>query len=695
VTGEGVVLGTAAYMSPEQARGQALDARSDLWAFGCVLFEMLSGSRAFPGATISDVIAAILTREPDWTLLPKGLPSAVTRVVRRCLTRDTRERLRHAADARLDLQEAVEARESSGAARRSSLPLAIAAALGVAGGVAWIGFSLGKAPKEDAVRASIVLPSGQALETDTLSFALSQDGKVLVYAARRDGVVRLYARRLDTFRADELPGTDGARSPVVSPDGAQVAFFADGKLKRVPITGGPATDICDTLTRGRGAAWGDDGTIVFSAQDGKLVRVDARGGTPDELESPPEEGTRLLLEWPEFLPGSRFLVAAVRPVGGDGDIRIGVYSFQDRTWRFVGPGEQPRFILPGWLLFHAPHVREGDLQVMPFDLSRGAATGEPRPVMEGLYRGPAAGGLFFSVSQTGHLVYARGGLNHALVKVDHSGKRTRLSEETRGFRFPAVSPDGRRVAVTIDPRPSQIWVYDIERGARIRISGDRHSIGSVWSPDGLRLAYSGQGAVVARADGSGAPEKLSPLEYPSSWAKDGTLIITDATERGPDIYARAADGRERPLVVSPVWENEGTISPDGRWFAYASEESGRREVYVRPYPDVSAGKWVVSTGGGRSPVWSPDSGRLFYMAESTVMAVRIRRLAGGLAIDPPQRLFDGPFDTTQDRNFDVFPDGSGFVMVEVDPDARPTRLSLVTNWAAEMSRNAAGSTSRR
>ena len=708
-TRDGVIVGTAAYMSPEQARGQAVDKRTDIWAFGCVLYEMLTGRRAFGGDTISDTIAAILERHPDWDALPHNLLSGVRRVLVRSLEKDSRRRLRDIGDIGVELEESAGDRIAS--PERSARPkerrlapwVALAAALGIAGGVAaWLWPRSGDdAAPSSVIRTTLTLPAGHELDTraGAAPVAISPDGQRVAYVALRDGRAQLYLRELDAFEPMLMTGTDGAMYPFFSPDGMWVAFFADGKLKRVSIGGGAPLPICDAVDVSPGGTWSPDGTIVFDPGDtaAGLTRVPATGGRPEMLTTADPSMDARNLSWPRFLPDGRALLVTVSGLPGQ-EPMLAALALDTGEWHVLSPGIEAQYVSSGHLLYHAPTVREGEIQAIEFDAASLAARGTPFPVLDSVFRARNGGAAYFAAALTGTLVFAPGGLQHTLVDVDRTGRRTALSDDRRGFRFPSLSPDGRRLAVTIDPRPSQIWVYDLARRSGIPIATGGHSLTPLWTRDGRYVLYSSQGDMYQRtADASAPPERLLTRDrpqYPSSWSPDGRLLVfheENATNTN-DIRIMEIGGGERPLITTPAAELHGEISPDGRWFAFTSDETGRNEVHVRPFPNINARQWVVSRGG-ESARWSRDGRELFYMNGASLMSVPVDISARSFVAGTPVTLFTGPFDTTQDNNYDVFPDGQHFVMVEADPDARPTRLQVVLNWSEELKRREAVSAS--
>ena len=696
-TGEGAIVGTAAYMSPEQARGQVVTRRTDVWAFGCVLYEMLAGRPAFARATIGETLGAILHEEPDWEALPDSTPPAVRRILRRCLDKDLRRRARDIGDVRLDLEEAQSSPgQAEGPARRRGVPawtgvlLALIAA-GI-GATTWMVLFSPRGQVPAVTRTTLMLMPNQELDTGDAAgpLALSPDGRQVAYVAVGGGRAQLYHRRLDTFESRAIEGTEGARYPFFSPDGEWVGFFANGKLQRVSMQGGAPLAVCDTPTVGRGATWADDGTIVFDPGAAGLMQVAAAGGAPKPITSSDNAFDRQDLSWPQFLPGGRDLLVTVGRTGAMNS-RIAVLSLDTSEWRELGPGSQAQFLAPAHLVYHAIGVREGELHAAAFDIERRALNGTPVSVLENIFRAPDAGAAYFAVAQNGTVVFARGGYERTLVRVDRAGQRTPLLDERRGYRMPAVSPDGRSVAITIDPRPSQVWVYDLSRQSRIPLAIERHSLSPLWTPDGRRIAYTSDAPsdIYWRTADAGAPaERLLQRDgpqYASSWSSDGQLLIFH--EGGPnqyDIWSLPIGGTPRPLIVTPASELGGRLSPDERWLAYESNESGRFEIYVRPFPNVTKGKWMISTSGGQRAVWGPDMKELFYHVGSSMMRVAVDARGPSFKAGNPEPLFSGPFDMTY-TGYALAQDGR-FILVEIDPHARPTQLQAVLNWSEDVTR---------
>jgi eukaryotic-like serine/threonine-protein kinase len=698
-THEGTIVGTAAYMSPEQARGQAVTRRTDVWAFGCVLYEMLAGRPAFARATPSETLGAILHEQPDWEALPASTPPAVRHILRRCLEKDLKRRARDIGDVRLDLEDALSppARVDGPAiARRRGVPAWAAGLLAlVAAGIGaalWMALFPTPARAPDVTRTTLMLMPNQELDTGDAAgpLALSPDGRQVAYVAVGGGRAQLYHRRLDAFESRAIEGTDGARYPFFSPDGEWVAFFANGKLQRVSMQGGAPLAVCDTPTVGRGGAWADDGTIVFDPGTAGLMRVAATGGTPTPVTSSDNAIDRQDLSWPHFLPGGRDLLVTLGRTGAT-DTRVAVLSLDTGVWRELGPGSQAQFLAPGHLVYHAIGVREGELHAAAFDLERGVLSGTPVSVLENVFRAPDSGAVYFAVAPNGTLVFARGGYGRTLVRVDRAGQRTPLLDERRGYRMPALSPDGGSVALTIDPRPSQVWVYDISRKSRIPLATEGHNLSPLWTPDGRRIAYTSNASadIYWRTADAGAPaERLLQRDgpqYASSWSSDGKLLVFH--EGGPnqyDIWSLPIGGTPRPLIVTSASELGGRLSPDERWLAYESNESGRFEIYVRPFPNVTGGKWMISTSGGQRAVWGPDMKEVFYHAGSSMMRVAVDALGPSFKAGNAEPLFSGPFDMTS-TGYALAKDGR-FIMVEIDPHARPTQLHVVLDWSEDVTR---------
>jgi len=699
-TREGVIAGTAAYMSPEQARGQHTDKRTDIWAFGCVLYEMLTGRVAFGGATMTDTLAAVIERDPDWSALPESTPPGVRNLLRRCLEKNRKLRLRDIADARHELEAGSDpitnlhtAPPPNDARRRAIAAIAICV---LTSAVAYWALSRDSRPTAtpSVTRTTITLPAPLQLDmgSGVGPLAIARDGRQLAYVAFGEGRTQLYVRRLDAFDAKAIEGTDGAQFPFFSPDGEWVAFFADRKLKKVSLRGGSPLVVCDVPSLGKGGTWGPDGTIVFDPGNVGLMRVTADGGRPELITSRDAAIDKGDISWPEFLPDGRTLLATLNQPSGV-NAELGAFSLELGEWHRLGHGSQPQYLPSGHVVYHAVGVREGEIHAVAFDREALAFRGTPISVVDSVLKAQNGGAVYFATAQNGTLIFAPGGYARTLVSVDRNGRRTPLSDDRRGFRHPAMSHDGTRIAVTVDPRPSQVWIYDIPRRSWTRLATDDHSLEPIWTPDDQRVTFSSSVDLFSRAADASAPaERLlqrDRAQYPTSWTPGGKELIFSDGQPGDstkyDIWAMRIGETPYPLIVTPNNEASAQVSPNGKWIAYDSDESGSQEVYVRRYPNINEGKWTISTGGGHHPRWAPNGHELYYALGSAIYAVSVDAKGTSLVAGTPEMLFSGPFDLlTTDYTLSV--DGTRFIMIESDPNARPTQIQVVLNWADEVTR---------
>ena len=719
----GMVVGTAAYMAPEQASGEATDKRCDIWAFGVVLIEMLTGTRLFDGKSIAHVMSAVLQVDPDFDALPVSLPRSVATLLRRCLEKDPRRRLRDIGDAFVDLagQQRVEAEEATqhvalgGRAWLAYGAVALITGAAVAGGAAWMLRPTVEAPVS---RFDISAP-GLASNPISVPVALSPDGRNLVYTAvMEDGVRRLYQRQLDQLEAVPIRGTEGAQGPFFSPDGEWVGFwtFGEGLLKKVSLTGGPPTTLTP-VSGYRWASWGTNGTIVFGGSvDGSgLWQVSDAGGAAQQIVTITDDANNY--QTPHFVPG-RNAVLFVSFAAGDRPPQVVAHDLDSGEQHVLLQGNSPQVISTGHLLV----MREDSLWAVPFDSDRLQLMGEPVPVLEGIQiNGIGVGRL--SVGANGTLAYVPGAgvtagqLSTSLVRVDRDGVDTSITEIDGNAWYPRFSPDGSRLAFAIAQESgaagnADLWVLDIERGTRTRLTfDDNNRFYPVWSPDGMQLAYgAGAGAtnriLRTRADGSGDTETVLDIgerQFPMSWSPDGSaLAMYKATaETGRDLYILPLEGDGAPeeFLATPFEDRGVSFSPDGKWLAYVSAEAGRDEIYVRPYPGPG-GEIVVSNGGGQEAVWSPDGTELFYRNRNQVMVVEIDTTRG-FGAEAPRLLFEGDF--VQDNaaggggnpNFDIAPDGESFVMVASENGggvgtAQVGTVTVVLNWIEELKERVSG-----
>ena len=712
-TRAGVILGTAAYMSPEQAKGKKADRRADIWAFGIVLYEMLSGKRAYTGDSISEVLAAVLMKEPDYDALPETVSAPLRKLLRRCLTKDRTQRLQAIGEARIAITEFVA--DSAASSVMISPPMAepqptwlrwtpwAAGALALVSIVSVAGWWQATRPVEQSpMRLHVeVAPDNPLFTSIGAAAVLSPDGKLLAYVATEGGTQKLYVRPLDQMEATALSGTEGARNPFFSPDGQWIGFFTGSALKKVSVSGGAPL----TLTSagdGRGGTWSEDDTIVLASNTTTgLSRVSAAGGEPEEVTTP-GEGERSH-RWPWFLPGGKAALFMTQDDGqayDDSDIEAVNLATGERTVVHRG-GTYPRYLPSGHLIY----VRDGTLFAVPFDPDRLETTGQPAPILEGvLFSGNTSagnGGAQYAFSQNGTLAYLAGTVadqSFPVVWADRKGATTALLDEARAYSSPRLSPDGKRVAFHIDTGDSRdIWLYEIARGAMTRLTfvGDSNIV-PIWTPDGSRVAFastrtgSGQPIFWKRADGAGEAEQLTSgatTQGPGSFSPDGRFLayFADSPETGFDLWVVPLEGDRKPetFLASPATEVFPEFSPDGRWIGYMSNESGRMEIYVRPFPGPG-GKWQVSTEGGAFQRWTRNGGELIYRQGSKWMAVEISAEGDSLRAGKPQEIFEGAFlNLARFPAYDVSRDGNRFVLFPAAEDTgvvSRTHLNFIFNW---------------
>ena len=711
MTAAAVLLGTAAYMSPEQARGKPVDKRTDVWSFGCVLFEMLTGARCYQGETVSDTLVGILSQAPDWESLPAGTPQPVRRLLRRCLEKDPPRRLRDIGEARIALEDfeagAVSDGRDDGAGQSPTskrpwraLPWVIAAATAAAAvTLGWLAFRPG--PPRTPIRLAVDLPLDHQLSiTISNSLAVSPNGSRLAFVAFRDGAQsRLFLRELSRFGASPIPGTEGADGPFFSPDGQWIAFFADKKLRKVSVLGGAPLDICEVPQLNPGATWGADGTIVFSSDRFGLMRVPASGGTAEQLTDPKLAAGEIAHAWPSFLPDAEHLLFTVKGPRGP---RIALLSLGTGEWREVAAGGgAARYLPTGHLLY----PRAGGLTAVGFDLDRLETVGQPFPILEDVYAGPGPKGVgqgAFSVSDTGVLAYVPGGVAAAetrLVWVDREGRSTPLAADPGSYEWPRLSPNGSRVAVTDRTADGaiDIWILGVERGTRSRLTVGGNNILATWAPGGEAVFFGSHrggpgGLNIYRksADGAGEAEQVLVREHPlfpmAITADERSLLFVEWNpETARDIWTMTLEGdrRAEPVLATPFDEYRPMLSPDGRWLAYVSDESGRYEVYVQSWPE-GASRALVSAHGGTGPTWSADGTELFYQNGEAMMAVPVESVTR-FSAGTPEVLFEGRFrlGVYGSLSYDVSANGR-FLMIEPSRDETADRLHVVLDWFEEV-----------
>jgi len=700
-TRAGVIIGTAAYMSPEQAKGRPADRRADIWAFGVVLFEMLSGRQLFKGESISEILAGVLMSEVDWSSLPAGTPPRLKRLLERCLDRDPKRRLRDIGEARIAIEEAIsrpsddETKPEGRAGRtvspgRTLLPWAVAGALAVALVAMVVLSSRGAAilPAEP-VNVSVILPESSPLGDGMLRLAVTPDDSALILVGQTPEGSKLLRRRLDRTDVEPMSGTDGGNNPFMSPDGRWVGFTADNHMKKVSLEGGPAVTLCDA--NWGGGTWAADGSIVFTrGYSTGLYRVPEGGGEAVVISEPDREAGELGHWWPQFLPGDgRILFTAMRTPLTKARIEALMPETGERRL-LIESAFFGRYVPSGHLVF----MRGRTMFVVAFDPEALAVTGSPVPVLEDLPIGPQDAVAQFAFSGRGTLAYIPAhvlDVRNDLVRVDRDGKAEPIGGPPDHYDGPRLSPDGRRLAVTIGDENIDIWILDPATGIRSRLTfGAASDFNPLWTPDGASIIYNVEDPVFdiyrIRADGGGQPEPLltgGNDKIVSSLSPDGSLLAyTDSSpETRADIWVLPLRGEPTPrrFLGTRYGEEHAAFSPDGRWLAYVSDESDRREVYVQAFPDGGS-KTRLSTQGGTEPIWTRDGRELLYRNEDSIMSVSIDTSAGFTA-GRPRAIFTGRIaSSTAGPSYDIAPDGRTIVIPRIPEGATPRQVNLIFNW---------------
>jgi len=710
----GVLLGTAAYMAPEQARGKSVDRRADIWSFGCVVYEMLTGQGAFSGETTSDILAGVIRAEPDWPSVPGSVPPRLRALLRRCLQKNPKQRLQAIGDARIALEEI-----SSGASEEAVVPTVQVIPATWRRAVPWaagvlLALVVGVAvwelrPRPDSPRVvqfSFGAPVGDSL---TLRYgyaqlAFSPDSTAVVFMARHGGTSQLYLRRLDRVEATPLKGTEDGLYPFFSPDGQWIAFFATGKLKKVSVLGGNPVTLCEAPSS-RGGTWSPDNSIIFAPTlTSGLMRVSAAGGTPQPFTRLDASKGERSHRWPHVLPGGKAILFNNNELSaGPSDQPICLALLKTGEIRKLAfKGTNVRYA-PGHLVF----TRGETLFAASFDLQRLEVTGSPFPAGEVMMS--PVGAASYSVSETGSIVYVPPGVGNAkLAWVDAKGA-------TEVPRLPAreyfnrlqLSPDGKRVVVVIlEGGFRHIWVYDILRGSLTRLTfGETDNQSPTWSPDGRRIAFArltGNSSILSKpADGSGSEEILLPGQKgvlaPASWSPDGKFLsysqigTTGKWESG----VLPLDGERKPQLLLANNQYDQTFpmfSPDGKYLAYTSGETGRNEVYVIPFGQAS-GKWLISAGGGTNPatnpVWARSGKQLFYREGGNIMAVDVATQPV-FSVSTPQVIVPAavtaPFSMGLE-SYDVSLDGKRFLVHQQSSAAgQSLQINVILNWTEQLRR---------
>jgi len=698
----GFILGTAAYMSPEQAKGKPVDRRADIWAFGVLLVEMLSGRKLYTGETVSETLASVIKDTPDLAGLPAETPSAIRKVLRRCLDKDPRRRLQAIGEARFAIDEVGQPELETEAARGPApqtgprgVPFWAAGLLAL---VAVCALALlwraTKPVDRPLMRFSADLGPDAVAGVNTTAI-LSPDGTRIAFPARGANGIQIATRLIEQSKATILSGTEGAADPFFSPDGQWIGFAADQKLKKISVQGGAPVSLCEALSL-RGAAWGEDGNIIANLDSLHLFRIPAAGGTPQLVAKPEDHGMRTY-RWPQILSGGDTLLVTANNVAANyEDASIAAVSLKTGQFKIVERGGYFGRYLPSG---HLIYVHQGTLFAVPFDLKRLETSGTPAPQLEEVAGYPVSGGGQLDFSQAGILVYLAGKSAPASgspVWLDGAGKEVPLLTAPGQLLTPRFSPDGKRLALSVN---GDISVYDLERGALSRITFTPGPLNRypVWTPDGRHIVFApaaGTGLWWIRADGSGQPERILETQgvgVPGSFSPDGKRLAFHQNSQGTgfDIWILPLDttdpdhpkpGKPELFLNTPGNDVDPAFSPDGRWLAYASDESGRSQVYVRPSgePYGSGGKWQISTAPGRSPIWSPNRKELFF--ESLDGHIQVAEYtSSGEAFVPgkPRQWCDTPVLVTGIlSNLDLAPDGKRFVAFPAPEGGGAEKTSL-------------------
>jgi serine/threonine-protein kinase len=694
MSGVGMILGTAAYMAPEQAKGRAVDRRADIWAFGCVLFEMLTGRPAFDGEDVADVLSRVLQRDVDLARLPATTPAHIRSLIARCLVKDARQRLRDIGDARLALDGANDSLPAPDHRPRHTGPAVVWAlsviAIAASAVATW---TLASRPSGEtaSVRLSIPLPPGEEITTYP---AITRDGRTVAYVTQHGSdESQLYLRDLDSFGARAVPGSRGARQPFFSPDGQWVAFFAQGQLQKAEVAGGAPIRLAEAGNP-MGGTWNEDNTIIYATSLGSgLLQISASGGTPTSLTKPDGAAQGYAHVFPQTLLGGRRILFTIwGQTQGNA-----VFSLDSRQWELVLPLKTFAFGM-----FDAVRGATGRLLISdssagvlaaPFDAARPAPTSANATVLANVYYDVENEARpWLAVSDTRTAVYVAGNpAKTSLVWVDREGTIESLGTDQDVYREASLSPDGTKAVVR---QGLDLWIHDLQRGTRNPLtSGAGGNILPVWSADASRIIFgsnrAGDWNIYSQvADGSRPAEEVLKQpndQFPYAMLPDGTLVYAEIqTRTSRDLWTRSPDGKTTPLRVTAFNEAEARVSPGAssggrRWIAYSSDESGRNEIYLQSYPD-GTNRSVVSRGGGTQPRWSADGRELFYVSGDSVVAVTVG-LDG--TVSAPRRLIDRANFALPYRfqGYQASPDGKRFLMIRRDEGSVPRQLNVILNWS--------------
>jgi len=703
----GVILGTAAYMSPEQAKGRPVDRRADIWAFGVVLFEMLTGKPLYSEDTVAEMLASIIKEDPPLDRLPSGTPSSIQTLLRRCLEKDPRQRLRDIGEARIAIERMNDAPAEPVAAQRKNrerLAWPIAAVFVIAALTLGAFAYFRRAPEEpqpmrffvsppDTWRLPMLTPMGAS----AAPLAVSPDGHKIVFLARStDGRDLLWLRPLDTLIAQPLAGTEGASSPFWSPDSQFLGFFAGGKLRKIAVSGGPPITLCDAPA-GRGGTWNRDGVIVFTPTgNSALQKVSASGGLPSAVTALGKGETSNV--WPRFLPDGRHFLYRSNTGSVTGPVYLASLDSAERKL-LLNIDSGNILYTQGHLLF----LRETTLMAQPFDSRSLALTGDAFPIAEQIETSTTINpNGVFSASENGVLAYQTrsGALGSQLSWFDRAGKQIGALGDPARYGDLNLSPDSKRASVSIPDQAGKgrdIWLYDVARGLRTRFTFDpADELTSVWSPDGSEIIFNsrrrGHMDLYQKASGGGGTEELlledDVDKYPTSWSPDSRFILyvtgANTPRTGNDLFVLplSADRKPVPFLQTQFNEGPGQFSPDGLWVAYTSNESGGNEVYVARFPGPG-GKWQISTGGGIWPRWRHDGTEIFYLApDNKLMAAAVNGKGPSFEVGAVKPLFETHAVTAFRYSYDVSADGQRFLINTILEQRTSGPITVVLNWAA-------------
>ncbi len=704
-TQQGVILGTAAYMSPEQARAKAVDKRTDIWAFAVVLFEMLTGRQVFTGETVSDTMASVLAREPEWSSLPLNLHPRIRLLLERCLEKDAKNRYHDIADVRVDIQKVLAdpsgilmqqiATAKPRTRLRMGLPWVAAAVVLAALVVGVAVWRFKPTEPREVMRFDYSLPEGrQFSDLGYPAIAVSPDGKRIVYSTPEG----LYLRSENELTAKLIAGTEGGTTnPFFSPDGKWIGYYSakDHKLKKIVVSGGAPVALCDVVNL-RGAWWDESNAIIYSQFNSDIMRISADGGTPESIVKL-KSGE---LGAPQILPDGKSILYTSDLLSGQS--KIVVQSLKSRESKELFTGSGARYLPTGHIIYQVPDNKS--LLAVAFNLDRLEVEAGAVPVLEGVGQ--------HAVSDSGTLAYipeASSAFPKSLVWVSRDGKEEPLPVPPNDYAFFRISPDGKRVALqAMATKMYNVWIWDIAREAMMRLTLDEASSNLIplWTPDGKRIVYAfdrenkfGMGDIYWKAaDGTGEAEKLASSPgrglFPWSWSKDGKSLalweFTLSSIQGDiGLLSMEGDHARTPLLQAKYSEHDPRISHDGRWMAYSSNESGKMEVYVRPFPEVNTGKWQVSTNGGNSPLWSPNDRELYYRSGDAVMVTSVEiepAFKPGKSAVLFRRSFPGirGVEAADIALWDISPDGKRFLMLRAAAAGDPRKINIVLNWFEEL-----------